>query len=155
MGRALGLRAEAQQVHWAVVEGTQQTPILVDRGKAAAPADVDEAAALSALRDRILLVIRAQKPECAIVRAPEHRPRGGNSDGDRRRLRLEGVLLQAADSACIKTATWAHATISARLGSTTSKAYVESGLVRGIDVSRFPLPAKEAVLVAVAGLPKQ
>src|SRR5437016_3444429 len=98
MARIFGLRAEARQFNWAVVEGTQHKPVLIARDTAAAPLDLDEASSLSWLRERVRLVIEANKPDGAVLRVPEFVARGGNTDGARRRLRIEGVLLEASDS---------------------------------------------------------
>jgi hypothetical protein len=67
-------------------------------------------------------------------------------------LRIEGVLLQTVDSCGLKVAIGALAMISGKLGS-QAKGYINSGKLRGIDLSKFLLPSKEAVLVAVAALP--
>src|SRR2546428_11641960 len=99
MARILGLRAEASQFNWAVVEGTRHKPVLIARDTAAAPVDLDEASALSSLRARVLLVIEAKKPDGVVLRAPEFVARGGtNAARARRRLRIEGVLLEASNS---------------------------------------------------------
>lgn len=154
MARILGYRAEARQFHWAVVEGTRHEPVLVEHDKAAAPVGLDEAAALSWIRERARLLIRAHKPDGAALRSPEPVARGSNKEGARRRLRIEGVLLEASDSCRVKVTVGALAKISADLGTKSAKAYLERGEVRGLDISKFPNPAKEAILVAVAGLPE-
>jgi hypothetical protein len=153
VARVLGYRAEARQFHWAVVEGTRDHPILLEYAKAAAPVSLDEAASLSWVRERARLIIRTHRPDAAALRSPEPIARGGNSDGARRRLRLEGVLLEACDSCQVRVTTGALATISANLGTKSAKAYLERGELRGIDISKLADPAREAVLVAVARLP--
>jgi hypothetical protein len=52
----------------------------------------------------------------------------------------------------MKATVGALATISGKLGSQAKK-YVESGELRGLDLSKVPLLSREAVLVAVAALP--
>lgn len=152
MKRALGLRAEAKQIHWAVVEGTRDNPILVDHGNAAAPVDLDDGPALSWYSSRVKYIIQSHQPNLATIRTAESIARGGNKEGTRRRLRIEGVLLQTVDSCGLKVTMGALAMISGKMGS-QAKHYVDSGDLRGLDISRFPLPSKEAVLVAVAALP--
>jgi hypothetical protein len=151
--RALGFRAEARHVYWAVVEGTRHDPILIEHGKAAAPVDLDEAPALSWYASRVRLIVETHKPIMAAVRFPESFALGTNKESARRRLRIEGVLLQAIDSCGLKVITGALAMISGKLGSQAKK-YVESGEVRGLDLSGLPAPAREAVLVAIAALPR-
>jgi hypothetical protein len=154
MGRALGFRAESQQIHWAVVEGTQHDPILVAHDKAAAPVDLDEASALSWYSSRVRYVIETYHPARAAIRSAEPFARSGNKEGSRRRLRIEGVLLQTMNSCGLKATTGALATISSKLGTKKAKRYVESGEFRGLDLSQIAPLAREAVLVAVAALPE-
>jgi hypothetical protein len=152
MGRAIGFRAEPRQIHWAVVEGTRRNPIRVAHGTAAAPVDLDEGPALTWYTVRVKHIIDTHKPTVATVRTAESVARGSNKDGPRRRLRIEGVLLQTIDSCGLKGTIGALAMISSRLG-TQAKKYVNTGELRGLDLSKLPVPSKEAILVAVAALP--
>lgn len=136
-----------------MVEGTRRVPILVKHGDAAAPVNLAEASALSWYSGRVKHIIATYTPEAVAIRTSESVARGANKDGPRRRLRIEGVLLQTVDSCGVKVAIGALAMISGKLGS-QAKEYIKSGRLRGIDLSKFPLPAKEAVLVAVAALPQ-
>lgn len=153
MSRALGFRAGPNLIHWAIVEGTRPAPRLIAHDSAAAPVNLEEAAALSWYTNRIKLIVGHYKPVVAMIRTAEFVARGGNKEGPRRRLRLEGVLLQTVDSCGVKIGIGALATISGRLGSQAKK-YIESGEFRGLDLSKVPLPSKEAILVAVAALPE-
>jgi hypothetical protein len=153
MSRALGFRAEPRQIYWAIVEGTRPAPRLIAHDTAAAPVNLDEAAALSWYTNRIKLIIEQYKPAVAMIRTAESVARGGNKEGPRRRLRLEGVLLQTADSCGLKVGIGALAAISGRLGS-QAKRYIDSGEFRGLNLSEIPVPSKEAILVAVAALPE-
>jgi hypothetical protein len=154
MGRALGLRAEAKQLHWAIVEGTQGEPVLVAQDKAAAPVDAAEASALSWYRNRVLYIIEQFKPDAVGVRYPEPFAQGRTKEGTRRRLRIEGVLLQTIDSCSLKLMSGALATISAKLHTKQAKKYIDSGKLRGLDLSHISPLAREAVLIAVAALPE-
>lgn len=151
----MGFRAEAGQFWWAVVQGTSGNAILVDHGKAAAPAGSDEAPGLSALRERALLLMKTHTPTRAAVRSAEAIAKT-NTDGARRRLRVEGVLLQALHSRGVQVVACGLATVGARLGisRTEARAYLDGTEVRGIDISKLPGHAREAVLVAVAALPQ-
>jgi hypothetical protein len=153
MDRALGLRAEPKQIHWAIVEGTRRAPVLIAYDNAAAPVNLEEGPALSWYTNRIKLIIDKYRPAVAMVRTAESVARGGNKDGPRRRLRIEGVLLQTVDSCGLKVGIGALATISGKLGSQAKK-YIDSGELRGLDLSKLPVPSKEAILVAVAALPQ-
>ncbi|MGD1211288.1 MAG: hypothetical protein ABR973_08040 [Candidatus Acidiferrales bacterium] len=152
MERVLGFRAEAKEVHWAVVEGTRNAPILVARDAAAAPVTLDDAPALSWYSNRAKFIVETYKPVGAAIRTAESIARTNNS-GARRRLRIEGVLLQTIDSLGLKVILGALAMISGKLGS-QAKQYITSGEFRGLDLSKIPPPAREAVLVAVALLPE-
>ncbi len=150
--RALGFRAEAKQVHWAVVEGTRLTPIHIDHGIAAAPINLDEAPALSWYSSRCRHIVQTYSPNAAMIRSAEAVARGAGKEGARRRLRIEGVLLQTIDACGLRVSIGALATISGKLGSQAKK-YIESGELRGLDLSQLPSLAREAILVAVAALP--
>jgi hypothetical protein len=126
---------------------------LIAHDKASAPVNLEEGPALSWLRTRARFVIESHKPDAAALRAPESIARGGNTDGARRRLRVEGVLLEAGDSCRLKVTVGALASISSKLGTKSAKAYLEHGEVRGLDISDLPKEAREAILVAVANLP--
>jgi hypothetical protein len=151
--RALGFRAEAKKIHWAVVEGTQNAPVLIAHDKAAAPVNLEEAPALSWYSSRVQLIVNTYKPTVTAIRSAESVARGRNKEGARRRLRIEGVLLQTIDSCGIKVTIGALAMISGKLGSQAKK-YIESGKLRGLDLSEIPEVSREAVLVAVAVLPE-
>lgn len=154
MQRALGFRAEANKIHWAVVEGTSASPIHVAHDSASAPVNLDEAPSLTWYCGRVKHLIETYKPGAAMVRSVEPTARGSKKEGARRRLRIEGVLLQTIDSCGVNSAIGALATISGKLGA-PAKSYIDSGELRGLDLSELPLPLKEAVLVAVAALPKR
>lgn len=151
MERALGLRAEARQINWAVVEGTRHSPILVAHGKIAAPVDLTEAPALSWYSGRVRHIVEAYSPIVAAVRSPEPIARG-TGESARIRLRIEGALLQTIDACGLPVTIGALAMISGRLGSQAKK-YVERGEMRGLDLSTLAIALREAVLVAVAVLP--
>jgi hypothetical protein len=149
----LGLRAEPHKIYWAVVEGTRAAPVLVAHDTAAAPVNSGEAPALTFYAKRLRFIFEKYKPDEAMIRSVEPSARSSRMDGPRTRLRIEGVLLQTLDTCGIKATTGALATISGRLGTETAKTYVDSGELRGLDLSSLHRYAREAVLVAVAALP--
>jgi hypothetical protein len=149
--RAIGFRAEADKVHWAVVEGTKHTPILIGTGIAAAPVDLSEASALSWYANRLRLLVEAHRPDVAMVRSIEPMAPSSRKEGPRQRLRIEGVLLQTMDSCGLRASTGAFATISANLGA-SAKSLLASKKYRELDLAEIPDYSREAVLVAVAAL---
>jgi hypothetical protein len=154
MGRALGFRADAKHVYWAIVDGTRGAPRIEDRGRAAAPVAYSEAAALSWYRERARHLVETYGPDAAMIRSPEQIARGSGREGARRRLRIEGVLLEAMNSCGLPVITGALATISSRLGTRSARRYLDSGEFRGLDLSTIPGSLREAVLVAVSALPQ-
>jgi len=152
MPKILGFRADAKHVYWAVVEGDQDTPVVVAKDKASAPVDLDEASSLAWYRVRVHLIISTQTPTAVAIRQPEPIARG-SSDGFRKRLRIEGVRMEASREQGLQVTPAALVTISSKLGTKSAKKYIE-GDFRGIDLSALPDLLAEAVLVAVALLPK-
>ncbi len=51
MARALGFRMEVGTIHWAVVEGPPESPVLIAPGTVSAPKGYDEPQSLTHLRD--------------------------------------------------------------------------------------------------------
>ena len=150
-GCVLGVRAEPRGFHWAVVEGTQRAPILTAHDKAATPASFEEPEALAWVRSRVLHVIDTYHPVAVAVRYPEPISRSSNSA--RQRCRVEGVVLEAAASRRLPILTGPLATIAAKLRTRKPKTYIETGTLRGLDLSSVPASGREAVLIAVAQLP--
>lgn len=153
MIRSVGFRAEAQRIYWAVLQGTQHNPVLIDHNKASAPIAMDEPPALSWYSQRVRLIVDQHKPSIAAIRLAEPTAMGSGKEGAKRRSRLEGVLIQTLDDCGLDVTMGALATISSQMGSRAKK-YTDADELRGLDISGFPVPAKEAILVAVARLPK-
>lgn len=157
--RVLGVRAEPNSINWAVVEGTTAQPVLVQADNSAAPSSYDEAACLAWYRDRILLVIDQLQVDRVAVRYPE--PVSGRAgtrvaiqDSNRRRCRVEGVVLEAAHSRSKRVVVGALTTISSSLGTKSAKKYLNDDDLRGLDWSRYRQKnLREAILVAAAALP--
>ena len=154
--RVLGLRADARQVYWAVVEGTQADAVVVARDDATAPTTFDDAQALGWFRDRLHLVIDQYAPQSIGVRLPEPVAQG-KGEGFRRRLRIEGVLMEAGHAKGLKVTHGALATIASLLGTKAkeAKSFIEDGDLRGLDLSAMPRAIREAVMVGVALLPSK
>ena len=148
----LGFRAEPACIHWALVSGSTETPVLEDHDQATAPVHQTEAQRLTWYRDRILYLIEAHQPRKIAVRyAESFRPKGAKSDTGSR-SRIEGVILEAANSVKLPVLTGGLQTISSKLGTQSAKKYLESDDLRGLDWSSVSKNCKEAILIAAAAL---
>jgi hypothetical protein len=99
-----------------------------------------------------MLLIDAYSPKIAAVRFPESSARPTAKEGPRRRLRIEGVLIEGSNARGLHLYTGALATISKGLRS-KAKEYLESDDLRGLDWSKIrDASRREAILVAAAAL---
>lgn len=156
MAKAVGFRVEPKAVHFAIVEGEAEEPILVTDDRYAAPRAYDEAEALSWYRARTKVVLEEHQPERAVIKYMESVAGRGrapkSTESTRRRHRIEGILLQLLDEENVPVRTGPFATVSARLGSKSAKAYIQSDDLRGLDLSGKRKLAKEAIVAATAAL---
>jgi len=152
--RALGLRAEPLQVHWAIVEGDADKPVLVGDGKITPPESIEknEAAVLNWYRKRIELLVNQHGAEAVGVRYQETHGRRGNVDAMCRRSRIEGVLTEVAFALGTSVTAGGLVQLGARLETNRAKHYLEDGDLRGIDLSSLAEKRREAVLAGVAAL---
>jgi hypothetical protein len=155
---AIGFRAEKDTIHWAVVEGTKQQPIIVADDKFSAPLTYSDAESMAFFRDRLITVIEQYKPTTGFIRYAETflpRKPAPNALGSMfARARIEGVILEAAHSVGVKIVGASLAGITSELGSKRAKAYLEAGELRGADLTGRPAERREAILVAVSALEK-
>jgi len=133
------------------VEGRRESPILVATDDASAPAQWEEAKALSWYRDRLLHIIGQYHPANVAVRYQEIQGKA-NATAARKRARIEGVILEAANSRALPVMTGALDTISAKLKTKSAKNYLQQDDLRGLDWSKLNDHRREAVLVAVSAL---
>lgn len=150
--RALGLRVEPKMLHWAVVEGSPDEPVLVAHDKALPPARVGEPETLSWYRERLRFLVEKYVVDAVGVRLQETHGRRGDLDPAFHRSRIEGVLLEAAYSCGKPVVHGALNTLSSKLKSERAKRYLEQGELRGVDLASLPKNRPEAVLVGVAAL---
>jgi hypothetical protein len=150
--KAIGFRAEPNQVHFAVIDSATPTECTTDRlriggGKATAEE-------LALLRTAIVNVIEMYKPDVACVRTSDTPQSLRYVQSSFERARIEGVIMEASASKGVKTIAGPAVTIKAGMKTKTPlKAYAELDEVRGIDLSRRKNPAlREAVYAALAGL---
>lgn len=152
----MGFRVEPKAVHFAVVGGSVEEPVLVDSGRYAAPKTYDEAEALSWYRSRTKVLIEEHQPERAAIKYMESVAGRGraprSTDSTRKRHRIEGVVLQLLDQENIAVRAGPFATVSAGLGSKSAKSYVNSNELRGLDLTGRTKLAKEAIVAATAAL---
>lgn len=154
MPRVLGVRAESDAFSWAVVEGSEDDPVIVAQDKAKVPVAHKDPEALMWCRERLHYLIEHYGVDTVAVRAPENIARG-TGEGFRKRLRIEGVLLEASRARVSEVHLAALTKASARLGTKSAKHYVEHGDIRGLDISSFNMAIREAILFAVAFLHKK
>lgn len=149
----LGLRADPEGFHWAVVTGSRREPILLAHDYAEAPRTYTEAQALAWCRARVHEIIDLHKPQRVAIRYPEPISRG-KGDAARRRCRVEGVLLEAAACRDLPTHTGALVTIGRRLGTTATaaKVYLDAREFRNLDWNRLSQGRREAILVGAGVL---
>ena len=154
MKRAIGFRVEPSLVNWAFVEGSPEQPVLaLPPGKLTSPVSYDEPQALTSYRERVLLLLEEHSPDVVAVRYAETFGRQGVRESDYRRCRIEGVILEAANSKGVRVITGALASISKNLGTRAAKHYLQDDDLRGLDWSKYPAKnMREAILVAVSAL---
>jgi hypothetical protein len=136
------------------VEGTSDAPILaVPADKLSSPATYDEPQALTFYRERVLLLLAQHRPDAVAVRYAETFGRRSVRESDYKRCRIEGVIIEAANSLGLAVATGALASISRNLGTKAAKHYLETDNLRGLDWARYPAKnIREAILVAASAL---
>jgi len=154
--RAIGVRVEKDKVHWSVVEGTPEQPVLVADDKFSAPKTYDVSAQLAWYRKRVRTLIEEYAVDHVAVRYAEtflrHKLKPNVLASMYARARIEGVVVEAAASLNVPVLTGTLGTISAGLGSRRAKSYLESGEIRGIDLNGKPTNRREAILTAAAAL---
>ena len=127
--RGIGFRVEPKAVHWSIVEGTKDEPLVIADDIIAAPKTYDEASSLSLYRNQILLVLNQYHPKSAAIRYSEPSARGKLTNSTRLRVQIEGVILQLLHSEGLKINAGASKTLTANIGSSSFKKYISSDRV--------------------------
>lgn len=148
--RAIGFRVEPKAVHYAVIDVDPNKKVVVDHGSFHPPTTYTEPECLKWYRSRIAQEVDRYKPTHAGVRYPEVFGRRGITNSDYRRLRIEGVILEALASCGVTVFGGNNGAISSAMGTASAKEYKERGEVRGLDLGKFSTNCKEAALVALA-----
>jgi len=151
----LGLRAEPEGFHWAIVTGTLQQPVLEGSGSETAPKTFSEGEALAWVRQKAAQVIEVFRPNAVAVRYPERVARGFNKDSAKSRCRIEGVLVEVSSTNNLSVITGALNTFGKHLCSKSPKEDLASEDLRGLDWSKHKDKLREAILVAASLLPKE
>jgi len=150
-----GVRAEPAAIHWAIVQGTLNRPILHAHGSEVAPNAYTEGESLVWIRKRLVYIIDTFKPMKVAVRYPERNAQGANKDSAKARCRVEGVVLEAAGSGNLPTVTGAMGTFGKYSESESPKEDLKSEDLRGLDWSKYrDSKLREAIFVAASLLPK-
>lgn len=154
--KAVGFRAEKDHLHWAVVSGTVDRPIIEVHDRLRAPKVYDVAESLAWFRDNVRAIIEQHGPSIASIRFAEtFLTRKPNALASMyARARIEGVVIEAAQSMGLKVLVGSLTSISSRLGSRSAKVYVEAGDLRGLDMSGINANRKEAIVTAASALGK-
>ena len=150
---SLGIRVTPKCVHYAVVHGPQSAPKQVEVGKLCPPNGIaDESGELCWYRGKVQDLITRTSASTVAVRFAESGTRRGSPHPDRKRSRIEGVILEIAATLGTAVYTGPLSTISSRLGTDRAKKYTSGTEFRGLSLPKSN-EAKEAVVVAVSGLP--
>ena len=146
--RIIGLRAEPRGFTWAVLEGTQEVPILVKVAHVEAPATFSFPQSANFLRMQLLQLVSEHKPEAGGLKTPEMTR--GQTEAARERLRVEGVLLAACTEGGLKVTQGPLVTLGRLLGVKSAKVLLESDDYRGINLNKMAPTKREAILIGAA-----
>jgi len=150
----LGIRAEPRAVHWAVVRGTSEKPVLHAHGTEAVPNAYTETEGLAWLRTRLIYVADTYRPAKAAVRLAERTAKGSNTDAAKSRCRVEGVVLEVAGSKNLETVAGRLKTFAKHSECASPKEDLSSDNLRGLDWAKYGGKLQEAIYVAFSLLPK-
>ena len=144
--RAIGFRVEPKAVHFAVLDIDAKKKVIVDSGSFHPPKTYTEPECLKWYRARIIQEVAKYKPTHSGVRYPEVFGRRGITNSDYRRLRIEGVILEALIVSGVIVFGGNSGQISSAMGAVSAKEYKQHGEVRGLDWSKLSAHCKDATL---------
>lgn len=157
--RVIGVRAEKDVIHWAVVEGTPEDPVLVAHDKIKSPKGYGEVEALGLFRTQVKTLLHQYKPNRVAVRQSETflkgKP-GPTAFGSMlQRARVEGVVMELAHSQGLEVQPGALAQIGSGLGSKNAKSYLVADDLRGLDWSKIKNASDREAILCAASLLKE
>lgn len=155
--RTFGFRAEKDKVFYAIVEGSQDEPVLLEHDKFSAPTSYSLPQQLSWYRNRVQTLIQRHSPSSVCVRQAETRiprkPSVKALESMFTRAKIEGVLLEAVDNTNTDIHSGKMQNLASKLGSRSAKKYLENNNIRGVDLEKIKNNSmKEAILAAIAVL---
>jgi len=129
--------------------------VVVGREDMTLPQSFTDPEGFAWVRDKIQGLIQEFSVGVAGVRTPEGMAQG-RGEGVRRRLRIEGVVMEAASAKGLQVHSGTLGTIASRLGLETAKSAKEyqekGGSLRGLNLKDLSKPLRECVLIAAAAL---
>jgi hypothetical protein len=157
MMRAIGFCATPSEIRFAILEGSVDSPVIVDKSKLIPPKIYkdNEAARLSWYRQRIIALIDDSQVNSSGIRFPESNARGLNKANSMRRLRTEGVIMEALHSKGVPIiAQGAQSHIKGLLGVNHSldKYASEDISFRGITLNEIPKYYHDCIFACAASL---
>jgi hypothetical protein len=154
--RAIGFRAKANEVYFAIVEGASAAPVVVEAQRLRPPKAYELPQALGWLREAVLLIVREHEVSACAVRTTEPLAalKGKGGKGTELRHYVEGVLLEATASTGLRGIYGPSNVLIACLDAGASiKGYVEAPDFRGVeDWEKYKSDSKEAIIAAASAL---
>lgn len=155
--RVLGLRSEKDQVHWALVSGSVEHPQLDAHDKIKANPSFTESQNLRHFRTQLHQLMLEYKPDAIAVRLAEtflqQKPNPTALQSMFGRARIEGVMLEVAESSGTPVHSGQLSMMRAKLKTKSAKAYLAADELRGLDWSTIRNDnRREAILVAASAL---
>lgn len=147
--KVLGYRAEKDTITWALVDDSTTPHLLVDHGVMKAPGTYSESEALALFRERVIALVRQFSPDSCAIKYPEPSARLRSPSSTFKRLRIEGIILEAVQFANVSMETGSDVAVSARLGASKSAAnYRKKDDIRGLKFPKKSDVLRDAIIAA-------
>lgn len=149
---SIGIRASGNEFHYAIFEGTIESPDYKHHYKLAFPKAFELPKTLAWVREQFQNVAREHNVEAVFVRTMEPIARATvKTVSDR--ARVEGVIIEAAASAGYQISYGPMATMSSLLETKSAKQYMSTDEFRGVENwQSLNDKYKEACLSAICAL---
>lgn len=153
---SIGIRCSANEIFYAITDGSVEDPNLTEKNKIKAPASYSLPCSLAWFREQFLLIFQQYKIKAVCIRVTEPMARlqgGAAKEGFAHRCHIEGVIAETAASLGLPVIMGPMATLSSAMGTTGAKKYKEIDEFRGIKGwEKLNSNYREATLAAVAAL---